>query len=933
MKLHRNNRQFDLVIVGIVTLVLVGALLWEGLRPGYVLLPLDIVTQGWPPWQEPNQPVDVHNFLLADVVDYVIPVKVFMAETIRAGQFPLWNPYVMAGYPFTYNTQAGVFYPFSLLYYLLPVGTAVNLTIVGQMLLGGLFMALYLRRWVRSRWAVLLGVVIFLFNGHMVVWLEWQVVHAAIIWLPLQLHLADILSDHWRQAPRQTNRLLRSGVGLALAFAVPWLGGHWNWTLYNALLLAVYLFWRSGGMSDWWGWIRRRTAVIHPVRSSLLLGVVLGLGGMITAVQTFPAFHFLSQSHRSPNTFADALSYGLLDRAVVLLLPNFFGNSVAGNWWGPTFSNDVETAFYPSVMALFLACLAIALRRDSVTRFFVGWGGLSLLWALGTPLYGLLYIVPQFRGLSPSRAAFMVPVCVAVLAALALDALLAREKEENGRFSSDQDRHFLWRLAWGIGGLLLLFVVGYGWYFRVGVAVQWQFLWPYLALFLFLLAVSVGWVGLWRRRAAPWLLGGLALLLTVFDLFAFGYGYNTASPMTNFYPAQPIESFFQQDPELFRLVTLAEGVVYPPNTALMPRLPNLSGYEPGLPRRLVNYLEVAEGESVIRHGRFLLPLKGITSPLLAALNVKYIPTVSDLWSSEPAVGAVQETATSWQPLPIRIPLTLPEAGFFRLDVPLRRAEGDVGVVTVRILSADGVQELAHAEVAVAEIATDGATAFYFSAFPSEWGREFLAEVAFSGPDGQVLGGADGSGRPAFTAYYLPRPALVYEDKKTRVYLNEGYMPRAFIVNEAVIVADEAAALAALATQPGAVTQRVLLELEGQPAPPTLAAAENEDSEVTITEYGLNQVVLRAEMAAPGFVVLADMAYPGWRAAVDGKETAVYRANSIMRAVYVPAGTHEIRYTFRPPDFMIGAGLSGLGLLLCLIALAWPFKPSRRSLGI
>ncbi|MBK8899857.1 MAG: YfhO family protein [Anaerolineaceae bacterium] len=922
MKLPRNNRQFDLVIVGIVTLGLAVALLWAGLRPGYVLLPLDIVTQGWPPWQEPNQPVNVHNFLLADVVDYIIPVKVFMAETIRAGQFPLWNPYVMAGYPFTYNTQAGVFYPFSLLYYLLPVDTAVNLTIVGQLLLGGLFMALYLRRWVRSRWAVLLGVVIFLFNGHMVVWLEWQVVHAAIIWLPLQLHLADILGDHWRQSPRQTRLLLRSGVGLALAFAVPWLGGHWNWTLYNALLLAAYLFWRSGGMSDWWRWLRRKTAVIQPLQSSMMLAAVLGLGGLITAVQTLPAFHFLSQSHRLANTFANTLSYGLLDRAVVLLLPNFFGNSVANNWWGPAFSNDVETAFYPGVMALFLACLALALRRDGVTRFFVGWGALSLLWAWGTPLYGLLYAVPQFRGLSPSRAAFMVPVCVAVLASLALDVLLARGKGENGRF--------LWRLAWGIGGLFLLFVVGYGWYFRAGVAAHWQFLWPYLALFLFLLVASVGWVGLWRRRAAPWLLGGLALLLTVFDLFAFGYGYNTASPMTDFYPAQPIEDFFQQDSELFRLVTLAEGVVYPPNTALMPRLPNLSGYEPGLPRRLVNYLEVAEGESVIRHGRFMLPFKGITSPLLAALNVKYIPTVSDVWSGEPAVGAVQETAAIWRPLPIHIPLTLPEAGFFRLDVPLRRGEGDAGVVTARILSADGVQEFAHAEIAAAEIAASSWTSFYFSAFPSEWGREFLAEVAFSGADGQVLVGADAAGQPAFTAYYLPRPALVYEDKKTRVYLNEGYMPRAFVVNEAVTVADEAAALAALAAQPDAVARRVLLELEGQPTPPALAAAGNGDSIVTITDYGLNQVVLRAEMAAPGFVVLADMAYPGWRAAVDGEETAVYRANSIMRAVYVPAGTHEIRFAFRPPDFMIGAGLSGLGLLICLIVLVGSFQSG--SLG-
>jgi hypothetical protein len=35
---------------------------------------------------------------------------------VRGGEWPLWNPYVLMGYPFTYNTQAGLFYPLSLFY-------------------------------------------------------------------------------------------------------------------------------------------------------------------------------------------------------------------------------------------------------------------------------------------------------------------------------------------------------------------------------------------------------------------------------------------------------------------------------------------------------------------------------------------------------------------------------------------------------------------------------------------------------------------------------------------------------------------------------------------------------------------------------------------------------------------------------------------------
>jgi len=134
----------DGLAVGLL-LFLIALFLGPALLPGRVLLPLDIVTQGWPPWQQPNRPVEVQNWLLTDVVNYIFPVKKFMAENIRAGTIPLWNPHVLTGVPFTYNTQAGLFYPLSLFYYLFSWPVAVDAMIAGQMVLGGLFMFAYLR--------------------------------------------------------------------------------------------------------------------------------------------------------------------------------------------------------------------------------------------------------------------------------------------------------------------------------------------------------------------------------------------------------------------------------------------------------------------------------------------------------------------------------------------------------------------------------------------------------------------------------------------------------------------------------------------------------------------------------------------------------------------------------------------------------------------
>ena len=914
MKGRKNTIGSDLRVTGALLLLLIVLLLGAGLRGGKVLLPLDIVMQSWPPWQEPNRPIVVHNFALTDVVDYIIPVKRFMAEAIRRGEVPLWNPYTMAGYPFIYNTQGGLFYPFSLLYYLFPWPFAVNTTIVGQLWLGGLFMALYLRRWVRSPWAIWLGVVLFCFNGHMIVWLEWQVVHAAIIWLPLQLYFADQLVCIWYRHLPDKGRLRRKIAYLALAFAVPWLGGHWNWTLYNALLLGLYLFWRV--MTEETGHGRGFGRLIRAL-PLLITPFLLGAG--LAAIQLLPSFQYLSQSHRSNINFSALLSHGLLDRAVVLLVPNFFGNAVAQNWWGTPFSNDVETTFYASVSGLLLALLALVLRRDNITRFFGAWGILTFLWTLGTPAYGLLYLIPLFRGLSPNRASFMVAFSLAVLAPLALDALLERPEPAT--------HHRARRWAWGFALLFVVIVAIYSFLFRDGLWAHAPFVTRQIALFALFLLLALGVLSLGRSQSHPWQIAPLFLGLVITELFLFGYGYNTVSSVADFYPSQEIERFLAREKEPFRIVTSAEGIVYRPNTALIPHIPNLSGYEPGLPRRLINYLELAEGESVIRHGRFMLPLKGLSSPLLDALNVKYLPTVYDLWGDQALLGVAQEGVEAWQVLPQRTALTLPDAGLFRVEVPLIVSPSADGIVTARIFSADESYEFAHASLPIGDMADQSWVSFDFSPFPSEWGRNFTLQLHYEGT-GEVQAGRDLAGANAYRAYYLPRPNLVYEDKKTRLYLNEGAMPRVYAVSSAIIAPDESTTLALLKDEPSRVYREVILEMEGQPPPPLKPTTDSPQFSVQITDYALNRVTVHAEMPAEGMVVLADMMYAGWQARVDDQAVPLYRANSVVRAVYVPQGHHEIEFVFRPNSFFVGLTLTLITLTLILSFCFWP-KPKLR----
>lgn len=90
---------------------------------------------------------------------------------------------------------------------------------------------------------------------------------------------------------------------------------------------------------------------------------------------------------------------------------------------------------------------------------------------------------------------------------------------------------------------------------------------------------------------------------------------------------------------------------------------------------------------------------------------------------------------------------------------------------------------------------------------------------------------------------------------------------------------------------------VLLEQEpelGVPEGPSLARAE-----VKLKRYENTEVEIEVQAGQPGFVVLNDIWHSWWRAELDGVEVEILRANVLFRAVQVPAGTHKVRFSFRP----------------------------------
>jgi uncharacterized membrane protein YfhO len=87
---------------------------------------------------------------------------------------------------------------------------------------------------------------------------------------------------------------------------------------------------------------------------------------------------------------------------------------------------------------------------------------------------------------------------------------------------------------------------------------------------------------------------------------------------------------------------------------------------------------------------------------------------------------------------------------------------------------------------------------------------------------------------------------------------------------------------------------------------------------TITEYGPDTLTITTS-GDGGFLTLSDQYYPSWQASLDGQRADIIRADTVFRAVCVPAGDHEVRYEYRPLSVIAGAVISGAAWLVLLIA--------------
>jgi len=148
-----------------------------------------------------------------------------------------------------------------------------------------------------------------------------------------------------------------------------------------------------------------------------------------------------------------------------------------------------------------------------------------------------------------------------------------------------------------------------------------------------------------------------------------------------------------------------------------------------------------------------------------------------------------------------------------------------------------------------------------------------------------------------------------------VYENQDALPRAFVVPNAVLGDGEQVFNKMLSPE---FNPRETLYLEDN-----IGTLNNPGTftEAKITYYSPNIVKVSANMDNPGFLVLTDNWYPGWKAYdAKGNELEIARADYVFRAVYLPAGNNIVIFEFQPRLNSIGKVITLISLFLVILYL-------------
>lgn len=319
-------------------------------------------------------------FYLLDITWFHYPSRVFARRMVMDGEWPLWNPHIMCGFPAHAEGQISTFYPLSAVFLLpVPVWRVLSWFIAGHFAFAALGSYAFARALGISPIGGAIAALAFAFGGYAIPQVPHVNILVGLAWLPWLMLAArrTVRSPTWGGA-----------ATLAAILGVQTLGSHPQVSFFTVVLVPVY------ACFEVWQ-IRHQGRTAARLATSIVAPLLLA--GGVAAIQILPTLELKAYSPRE-----GGLDYkALVDRSLpprdllTFVSPHLFGTPLAG-YMG-------EYAYfqfgYIGALPLLLALVAGVKARRGPSAFFAVVSAAMVLLALGghTPTYRLLAAVPGFN--------------------------------------------------------------------------------------------------------------------------------------------------------------------------------------------------------------------------------------------------------------------------------------------------------------------------------------------------------------------------------------------------------------------------------------------------------------------------------------------------------------------------------------------------------
>ncbi|MFH1703098.1 MAG: YfhO family protein [Nitrospirota bacterium] len=769
------------------------------------------------------------RYLLAerDLGPYFIPPRFFWVESIKNGDFPLWNPYQFSGQPFFANPQHAILYPLNSLFFILPFDVAFNSIIILHFFLGGLFTYIFLKDLKVSSTGALISGLIFMLSGYLLSVHSLLSCLFSVIWTPL-------IMMFFRRAIAYPG--FKNKVFTAIFLTISFLGGGVEivYGIFFILFFMVIFSFESpsphpsppftnpphpplskGGIK---GGLR---PILTRFRSLMIVSIIFLF---LSAVQLVPFIELLYHSiRRGGISYQEATIWSFAPKDVLLFfLPDAYGYflDMKKYWVTQCWLKTLYTGGLPFILSsiFFIFCKG--------RKLFFSLMLFSVFLSLGhyTPLYAFVFkYVPFFNGIRyPVKFLYIFILVLAITAGLGFERL--KTFSEKGEAKKLKIIFTVFSLICAF--FLLFLVLGNKeiehfmkingidfpnfYYASVNLYNIKRFFF-YLTLFFLLLRVGheVKWKG--------WIKVLLIVVLTA-DLFG-NMGFYGKEKTSDYFQKTKVLEIISSDKEQFRTFSTSRTISMD--------IPILIG-----DGTYINYLKE-------KH--------------LPSMNLLY--KLHDIWGID--VIHLKRTDDLYRAL---------------IDTPSISATNIIDLMSVKYV------------ISVTIIEKDPRFELIYSRLEGIQGK---------------------------------KEALLKENT-IKLYRNKDPLPRGWLVKDFKIMAPDAI-LSALKREGFNPAREVFLEEKPKfnPSSPPFSKG-GLGGKVELKHESNNRLLLVAESTENTMLVLSDTYFPGWKVLIDGKEENIYRADYNLRAVLLGAGTHQVKFIYDPLSFKLGAIITFLGIIGCLV---------------